>query len=183
MTSVRPSGALQGTGVRIFLVAALTLLLVGSYTLFPLANELRWALYVLLLVTVAWGVSRAVFRGSTPVPPLGLAEDAEARASTQLGDLLAMLERAEKGMKYSQRTIVLRTRRVFLMKLAALRGLNVEEAEALLADETKLETVIGAPLVAFLRESSREGFVLGGYHGASWTSELGRVLKAMEAWN
>ncbi len=178
------------------LLGLISALILASYVVPGLGADVRWALYVYLLIVVGWIVTAIVYRRSVPSPPLGLGEKRKIRFSGEFQDLVGTLERADRGRKYSKRIVMLRVRRAFLTKLAHQRGLTQEGVDSLLRSPSELRRAVRDPVILrFLEDTSPEGrthsfripsdtgLAFQVARGETPSRALSRVLKAMEAWN
>ncbi len=182
--------------LQIAVLALLTALILGSYAIPTFGTDLRWALYVYLLMAIAWVAIGIVYRRTVPTPPLGLGKEPAAGTSGELKSMVATLKRADRGMRYSQLMAIHRVRSAFLRKMAALRGLDDEDLQDLLRRPSELRRVVGDPVILdFLEDTSGEGDIFATPRpsdsklasrfprGEATTRALGRVVEAMEVWD
>ncbi len=179
----------------VVIVMVLVPVILASYLLFPIDPSLRWALYILLLVAIAWTVIRNLHQGAMGVPPLRPPEDGERHASGELTKLAMSLRRADRGLKYSQMIVALRVRNAFLEKVRSNRGLDHQELTSLMGDPEKRSGIVHDPLILrflaataeedllFSKVTTREPLLRGVSRGESFSDIIGRVVSAMEAWN
>ncbi len=180
------------TPAQVGLLLFVSALILLSYVFPVMAPDVRWALYVLLLVVVGWILILFVRRDTVPVPPFGMARGPHAGTSDELGRLVAALRRADQGMRYSQGQVVRRVRRAYLSRLALERGMHPREVDALLDSSGGLHRAVDdATIRRFLeRSAGAEARVPAGEgedalpspvpSGESATRFLGRVLRSME---
>lgn len=173
-------------GLLLF-VSALILL---TYVFPTVGVEVRWAMYVLLLILVGWILVRLVRRDTVPVPPFGMTRRPDPGTSDELDRLVAALGRADRGMRYSQGQVIQRLRRAYLSKLALERGLTPREADGWIARPGPLPFVEDPTVRTFLERSAgaetlavegQEGTASPVPSGETTTRFLRRVLRAMGA--
>lgn len=171
-------------GILLLLASLLAL----TYLLPRLLAPLRWALFVYILLAVAWILTYHVYRRGAPAPPLGPPEPEATGSAGEVRRVVGALSRADRGMRYSQMRVLLRARRAFLGKVAASRDLTEADLEDLMRNPDGLRRLIGDPtLTEFLRLTSRETGTgtrpaLQVDRGESWSQNLNRLLHAMEGW-
>ncbi len=178
------------------LLGIISALIIVSYVVPVFGTGFRWALYVYLIIVVAWAVTAIVYRRSVPTPPLEVGQKRQVRYSGEFEDLVSTIERADRGKKYSQRKLMLRARHAFLAKLAYQRGLTQEGLDSLLRSPSELRRAVRDPVILrFLEDTSAWGRmpttssasdVGPGFQvarGEPPSRALSRVLKAMEAWH
>lgn len=178
----------------LYLLALLLALLLFTSLLIPGEVGVRYGLLVLLFGAAAWLVVQQVYGRGVRVPPL---QPAVAKALPVEGELhraIALLERGQSGAGFSQVVAALRAREAFLARLAAERGLEEEEVEALLASPEALRRTVPDPLLReFLEDTAareellfapgpdRDRALRFRRHGG-FLRGLNRVLRAMEGW-
>ncbi len=182
--------------LQLGLLALLVILIVASYVVPTIFGGLRWALYVYLIADLAWILGWQVYLRSISVPTLGSKERREGSPSGELRRLARILDRADRGMRYSQMRVFYRVRNAFIGKVASVRGLTEEEAKTLLDDPDQLRELINDPIITnFLSVVSEEAAwrseessssdrrpAVKFPKGESTTSTLGRVIERLEAW-
>lgn len=176
------------------ILVVVLILVAFSFVLFPGSSDLRWAILTLVLVIIGAAVFFSLYRSGARIPRLQPPRESDQPLEGQLSRLTEVLERADRGMRFSQASVAWRVRRAFLARLQSERNLGEEELAALLDSSQDLEAVVEDPLIlAFLEDTApaEEGRPelrtqdpstfrfprQGGY-----TRGLARVLEAMEAW-
>lgn len=190
--SRRPTGVVEPRQIAIVIILAAGIAL--TYIDSRLDSGLRYGLYVLLLLAVAWIVVAYVYRTSARLPSLSLKSEQTPIPGGDLARLTVTLERADRGMRYSQVMVALRLRRAFLSKLKSLRHLDDEALRRLLEDREELSKLVGDPvIVEFLEDPSEGDEMIASLGDASgerfrfvkgqqFSRGLARVIKAMEEW-
>jgi hypothetical protein len=177
-------------------LAFLGTLVALSYAVYPLSPNVRWTLYVYVLVVVAWIVTGIAYRHAAWAPPLRRRGEEEGGTAGELSSLVATLKRADRGLRFSQAMVILRVRHVFLEKLKARLDLDEEDVAQILANPPKLREVVRDPLILeFLEDTSGEHDLFAALEsegrapsfrfrrGSTFSRGLARVLEVMEAWD
>jgi hypothetical protein len=176
------------------LLVVVVVLAAFSFVLFPGSSDLRWTVLALVLVIIGAAVFLSLYRSGARMPRLQPLPESEQPILGRLSRLSDVLDRADRGMRFSQVSIAWRVRKAFLMRLQSERNLREEELATILSSPADLERVVGDPVIeAFLEDTApaEEGHPelrtqdpaafrfprRGGY-----TRGLARVLAAMEAW-
>lgn len=175
------------------MVAVLALVVV-SFVVFPGGSDVRWALLVLILIILSLVAFLSLYRAGVRVPPLEAPPEGEVVFRGELSRLARVLERADRGMRYSQVVAARRLRQAFLARLQATRGLTEDELAAFLASPPEMERLVGDPVIREFLENTApaekellrqeapsrpRSFRFSG--GEQFTKEMGRILRAMEA--
>lgn len=152
----------------------LTLLLVATAFSIALAllsgapPDLRFTVFVWVLLVAGFLVFVFLRRQEVQVPPLAAPSEGEAVREGDLERLTETLGRADRGMRFSQVAVARRVRRAFLTKLRQEYGLRDAEFAALMADPAELVRLVRDPLILeFLEDTAPAEDILIREQGAS----------------
>lgn len=176
------------------LMAVVLVLVIISFVLFPGSSNIRWGILVLLLISFALAIFASLYRTGIRIPPLELPNGADSASEGDLLKLSEILNKAHRGMRYSQLAAAVRVREAFLTRLQAERGLEPEDLESVLASPRDLDRIVGDPdIQAFLEDTSlHEDSLLTAnisdrspafrFAQEDFIQGLSRIVRAMEAW-
>jgi hypothetical protein len=168
------------------LAAALVLGLLLYYAQY--SGSVQWVLGLGFLALIAFLAWRQVLRGTAePGPLVGPAAPEPVRTG-ELEALSASMQRAARGLRYSQVLVTSRARVAFLDHVRLTLGLSPEAMRAIQRDPAALRRTVGDDLLAeFLHIrvgdlEERYGWVLQARGRGGFTREFRDVLMRMEAW-
>lgn len=192
---VRPGKASgEARQLLVYLLVVLALVAI-SFVVFPTSSEIRWAILVLVLMILGTVTFLSLYRSGAKVPGLKAPHEAEEAFQGEFARLTDALERAERGMPFSQASVAWRVRKAFLTRLKSERGLGEEELAALLDSPGDLKHMVGDPVIrAFLedtaptgdgstRQRTRDPSTFRFARRGNFTRGITRVVAAMEAWS
>jgi len=151
------------------------------------SGSARWiagVLFVGLLSLLAtYAVLRRTVRPAPLQPPTGPGDILDG----ELAILSGIVERAGRGLAFSQSLVVGRARDAFAERVRILRGLPAEAMRALEADPARLRALLGdEPLAEFLigtrERADREAWAASTRAGDGFVPSIHAVLARMEAW-
>ena len=158
----------------------------ASYAIY--SGALRWLLYALVLGVVGFLAIRVV--AATVADPAGLGARIPAPANHpgDLAYLRTTLQRAQRGLGYSQLVFEARLREAFLEKVRVLRDIPEDSLVAAVRDPARLQAILrDKKLTRFVLESDRNS---RGYPATAtalpkrtdFAGRTRRLLDRMEAW-
>lgn len=179
------SGRVVSSFLVVFLGFIVVALVVYEAQFDPVA---RWAVALAAIGVAALSAWRQVERRSGEPPPL-VEPRPEARPSAgRLAVLTAAVDRADRGLPYSQSVVAARARHAFAARLRLHRGLSEEEMRSVQADPERIRALVGdAVLADFLavdesRRESRDRWVERVREAPGFSTAFRDVLRRMEAW-
>lgn len=177
---------MSGIGMALVLLVAV---LVGSLLYSAqLSGSLQWGLGVAgmgILAALAW---RFVLRRTSEPGPLVGPALPDASRPGELGALARAVQRAARGLPYSQVTVSSRVRTAFLEHARLELGIAPEAMRDAQADPQALHRLIGDDILTeflYLRVGDLEdayGWVLRARGRGGFAPEFRDVLDRMEAW-
>lgn len=170
----------------VIIVLAILLVFASSYYA-AYSGALRWLVFAVVLTVLGYGAVRyAGFRARDPVR-LGEPGASNAGVGGRLYDLRRTLERADRGLVYSQAMFEDRMRLTFLARVRSNRHVTTSTLDAATGDPETLQEIVGdRELTEFLLRAERNVRALasGGpsISRNEFAKRAARTLDAMEAW-
>jgi len=191
-----PPGATGGVGARngvgwsftlpaLYMIVMFIVLVGATASWAVYSGALRWLLYALVLAAVGYLAVRLV-AGTTEPPGLGPRAPAPAHPLGELSDLRTILQRAQRGLAYSQHVFEARLRDAFLEKVRVLREVPEDALLAAMREPARVRALVGDETLArFVLEGAG---VSRGDSGralpkrADFAGRVRGLLERMEAW-
>src|SRR5205809_172484 len=152
------------------------------------SGSVQWGLGLVFLGVIAFLAWRQVLRGTAEPGPLVGPVSPETIRTGELDALSGSMQRAARGLRYSQMLVTSRARVAFLEHVRLTLGLSPEGLRRLQRDPEALRRTVGDERLAeFLHirvgdMEERFGWVLQARARGGFTREFREVLSRMEAW-
>lgn len=151
------------------------------------SGSARWIAGMLLVALLALVATYAVVRRTSRPASLEATPRADEIRDGELASLAEVVERAGRGLGFSQALIVGRARDGFLERVRLERGLAPDAIRRLERDADGLravvrDAVLGEFLLATRDREEREAWATGSRRGGGFDAAIRGILARMEAW-